>query len=553
MATLKPESQPIVDAAAQALDCVSKSDISELQQLKHPSPVVVTVSTAVYMVLGGKRPKKGAEWETIQRSIHDPKLLDRIKAFDKDKFPVSIAQVILRDLEPIKDEDIARSSTAAKSLHKWAKAACNYALVYDAALIKPAKPEPASPVPDSATDSSAAVLASPICAVTSGDFATLKKLKTPPEKTKTVLVALVKMLRITCNNWEDARKAIMQYDHFLDFIAKYDFNTVTDDLAKEVEDLLADTTLEQSKRCSTVGWAFHKWILDVIQHARVNNIIKERSKSPEPAEATPTSPATGEKFVFKASETDFRTIRALANPPVAIRTLVIAVYRLHRRPAPFTWENAKSIIADRDLVKNLKNFDADDCTRRDAKAAQQTISELTVSDISKAGGNIGLALYDWINDVCAYIEANALQDELDAREVELQQKPLNGSVMNGTQVPSLARLTPTHFKEIALFNKPPPVIAQVMLGAHAVLGGEGSGWEAAKATIQKPDFIDKLKAFEPAKSTLAVLSAVRGHIENVKLGEAKKASVAAGLLCDWLNAVCNQMELEIDEDPEGEN
>ena len=71
---------PALEAAVEALNCLKRSDITEMKAYKSPPTDVVNVLKATITLLG----KGGADWKVCCKEMSDPNFIKKLICFDKD-------------------------------------------------------------------------------------------------------------------------------------------------------------------------------------------------------------------------------------------------------------------------------------------------------------------------------------------------------------------------------------------------------------------------------------------------------------------------------------
>ncbi|KAA0175572.1 hypothetical protein FNF27_02982 [Cafeteria roenbergensis] len=117
---------PRLDAAIDALDSLSKSDISEIASFAAPPPGVRTVMEAVCLLLG-----EPTSWESARRLLGQPGFIKTLRNYPRDDIP----PVTLRKLsrytsdEGMSHDAVRRANAATMSLASWVHAIENYSKV----------------------------------------------------------------------------------------------------------------------------------------------------------------------------------------------------------------------------------------------------------------------------------------------------------------------------------------------------------------------------------------------------------------------------------------
>ncbi len=141
---------PVLESALKALDTLSPADITNVKSMKTPPAGVKLVMTAVCVMLDTKPDRvpdpsgsgKMIEdyWAPAKRLLGDMKFLERLKKYDRDNIPPRIIDVIRKKFvtDPeFTPEKVAKASSAAEGICKWAIAIEQYDLV--AKVVAPKK------------------------------------------------------------------------------------------------------------------------------------------------------------------------------------------------------------------------------------------------------------------------------------------------------------------------------------------------------------------------------------------------------------------------------
>jgi len=129
---------PAYEAAVDALSKLTKADVGEVRGMKTPSVGVLLTAQATCIMFEVKPYKVAApdgkgkvdDWWGAAKGelLSDPKLIDRMKEFDKDNIPSAVIDKVMplyisEDFEP---EKIKKSSLAAMGICKWVRAMVVY-------------------------------------------------------------------------------------------------------------------------------------------------------------------------------------------------------------------------------------------------------------------------------------------------------------------------------------------------------------------------------------------------------------------------------------------
>ncbi|TPX53528.1 hypothetical protein SeMB42_g00716 [Synchytrium endobioticum] len=121
------QATPALRSAEEALNSISKKDLTELKSFAKPSPAVVTVMEAVMTLL-----KKEPTWDEAKRQLGDLKFMQNVLQFDRD----NISDKILRRItqyttdENFQPDIVGRASSAAKGLCLWVRAMETYGQIF---------------------------------------------------------------------------------------------------------------------------------------------------------------------------------------------------------------------------------------------------------------------------------------------------------------------------------------------------------------------------------------------------------------------------------------
>mmetsp|Transcript_30720 Transcript_30720/g.59916 ORF Transcript_30720/g.59916 Transcript_30720/m.59916 type:complete len:4305 (+) Transcript_30720:116-13030(+) len=124
------EALPALESAVKALNTLKKADFDEMKGMKVPTPGILLTVEAMCTMLSIKPAKKGEVgakvddyWEPAKKvMLPDPKLLEKLKNYDKDNIKPAIMQKI-RDKfaknEAFQPAAVAKASKAAEGMCKW--------------------------------------------------------------------------------------------------------------------------------------------------------------------------------------------------------------------------------------------------------------------------------------------------------------------------------------------------------------------------------------------------------------------------------------------------
>jgi dynein heavy chain len=117
---------PALEAALKSLDSLDKKDLQEIKSFAKPPSLVMMTMEAVCLLLGEK-----TDWDAAKKVLTDPKILDKLKNYDKDNIPPKILKqlktyVTKPEYTP---EQVGNQSKASKSLCMWTHAMDTYSKV----------------------------------------------------------------------------------------------------------------------------------------------------------------------------------------------------------------------------------------------------------------------------------------------------------------------------------------------------------------------------------------------------------------------------------------
>ncbi|CAK4093461.1 unnamed protein product [Aphanomyces euteiches] len=117
---------PALNNAQNALNSLSKNDITEVKSFAKPPEAVETVMSCVCMLLGEKQ-----TWEAAQKVLKDSGFIERLMNYDKDNIPAPLLKKLSKCVaEPgMSVEVVSKVSKAATSLCMWAHAMDVYSKV----------------------------------------------------------------------------------------------------------------------------------------------------------------------------------------------------------------------------------------------------------------------------------------------------------------------------------------------------------------------------------------------------------------------------------------
>jgi dynein heavy chain len=120
------EAMPAYYASIKALDSLDKKDIQEMKSFANPPQMVAYTMEAVSILMLGSSHKP--TWDASKKLLGRLTLLDDLKAYDKDNIPPKTIRALKSyvDNEMFSPDEVAKVSSAAKSLCMWARAMVTY-------------------------------------------------------------------------------------------------------------------------------------------------------------------------------------------------------------------------------------------------------------------------------------------------------------------------------------------------------------------------------------------------------------------------------------------
>lgn len=118
---------PALQNALKSLDSLEKKDLQEMKAFTKPPPLVMMTLEAVNVLLGEK-----PDWDTAKKvTLNDPKLIDKLKTYDKDNIPEKVLKQLAKYIAKPEytPETVGNQSKAAKSLCMWTHAMDTYSKV----------------------------------------------------------------------------------------------------------------------------------------------------------------------------------------------------------------------------------------------------------------------------------------------------------------------------------------------------------------------------------------------------------------------------------------
>ena len=134
------QARPALIAANKDLDTLDKSDIAEIRVYTKPPGMVITVMSAVCLILDEK-----TDWANTKQVLADPGFLKRLINFDKDSLSDRVFAKLKRYITHpnFTPEHVGKISVACQSLCRWVIALDFYAETYRSVLPKRARCEEA--------------------------------------------------------------------------------------------------------------------------------------------------------------------------------------------------------------------------------------------------------------------------------------------------------------------------------------------------------------------------------------------------------------------------
>ncbi|KAL0245903.1 hypothetical protein GEMRC1_007120 [Eukaryota sp. GEM-RC1] len=118
---------PALDAAAEALDCISRQDLQEIKSMPSPPPVVFTVMECVALLMNNK----DTSWKGV-KAMMGTSFLSDLQTIDKDNLGESNVRKVLKYYKTVgfNEEDISKISFAAGKLFVWVNGMVNYHKIF---------------------------------------------------------------------------------------------------------------------------------------------------------------------------------------------------------------------------------------------------------------------------------------------------------------------------------------------------------------------------------------------------------------------------------------
>eukprot|EP00747_Dinoflagellata_sp_TGD_P010139 gnl/TRDRNA2_/TRDRNA2_119611_c1_seq1.p1 gnl/TRDRNA2_/TRDRNA2_119611_c1~~gnl/TRDRNA2_/TRDRNA2_119611_c1_seq1.p1 ORF type:complete len:194 (+),score=60.20 gnl/TRDRNA2_/TRDRNA2_119611_c1_seq1:65-583(+) len=120
-----------MQAAEEAVNCLSKKDIDELKQVKTPTEELDMVSAACAFLL--KNEKKRIGWKEFQKMLQNPsRFLEEAKCLDASNIPEQTLKNIqpFLEMETFTFDVMRKKSSAAASLCQWVIKIMEYNKIY---------------------------------------------------------------------------------------------------------------------------------------------------------------------------------------------------------------------------------------------------------------------------------------------------------------------------------------------------------------------------------------------------------------------------------------
>ncbi|CAM9936766.1 unnamed protein product [Ectocarpus sp. 6 AP-2014] len=117
------EAMPAYYASIKALDSLDKKSIQEMKSFTNPPQMVAYTMESVCILFGSK-----PNWKESKNLMSKMTFMDELKGFDKDNIPPKVIRALKTYIENpgFLPEEVAKVSSAAKSLCMWARAMYTY-------------------------------------------------------------------------------------------------------------------------------------------------------------------------------------------------------------------------------------------------------------------------------------------------------------------------------------------------------------------------------------------------------------------------------------------
>ena len=126
------KAKPVLDAASEAVKCLSKASLTELKSLGSPPAGVDLVTKAVLIVLNNER--RNFSWENSKKMMakvdHFKTRLEQFDARKMEDDVVDRVEAVIKEAGGFYAEDIAKKSVAASNLATWVVNIVQYNIVY---------------------------------------------------------------------------------------------------------------------------------------------------------------------------------------------------------------------------------------------------------------------------------------------------------------------------------------------------------------------------------------------------------------------------------------
>jgi hypothetical protein len=436
LAAAMASATPALESAAEGLSKLSKGDVGEVRAMNSPPNGVVLTAQALCIMFAVKPVKlkpiqnlrspgylhsepspamkkhKYCYWQAAkEKLLADPRLLERMLAFDKD----NISDAVMAKIQPLfknpefEPDTIKKASKAAAGICMWVRAMVAYngivkqvqpkklklaaavKAVADAATALAKKQgrcddfvevsevsakgaDDASEVAKLKAQTEALEAAKSACdCLTKAAIQELKCLGKPPAGIDDVCAVVAFLLRRQKKkiDWKGAQAMMGDPSAFLKEVLAFDATNIPDDVLKLCEPIirLPFFNFDAMKAKSSAAAHLAAWVINVIAYNRIYKSVgsaKTQGETKSSAEAK--DPAEETKRCAKAdaamkrgaciSKGDIVELKSLSKPPVLVVKTLLAVFTLTGQE-PSDWAEAKALLGDVTCLSNLLRFDAD--------------------------------------------------------------------------------------------------------------------------------------------------------------------------------------------------